>query len=94
MVEPLPDTVVCAFQVLVLRNHGMVALGETIEEAFHFVYNVQYACEIQVQRRRPSRPFFFFFEPQLNLFWWILACLGFPSRGISEMLLPPSKSQA
>uniref|UniRef100_A0A674N1M7 Adducin 3 (gamma) a n=1 Tax=Takifugu rubripes TaxID=31033 RepID=A0A674N1M7_TAKRU len=35
-------------KVLVLRNHGMVALGETIEEAFHFVYNVQYACEIQV----------------------------------------------
>lgn len=94
MVEPLPDTVVCAFQVLVLRNHGMVALGETIEEAFHFVYNVQYACEIQVQPPPTLSAFFFFFEPQLNLFWWILACLGFPSRGISEMLLPPSKSQA
>lgn len=40
---------VCVFQVLVLRNHGVVALGETLEEAFHFVYNVQYACEIQVQ---------------------------------------------
>lgn len=26
----------------------MVALGETIEEAFHFIYNAQYACEIQV----------------------------------------------
>lgn len=37
------------FQVLVLRNHGVVALGETVEEAFHFVYNVQYACEIQVR---------------------------------------------
>ncbi|XP_058497099.1 adducin 3 (gamma) a isoform X3 [Solea solea] len=35
-------------KVLVLRNHGMVALGETIEEAFHYIYNVQYACEIQV----------------------------------------------
>ncbi|KAJ3614722.1 hypothetical protein NHX12_018293, partial [Muraenolepis orangiensis] len=34
--------------VLVLRNHGVVALGETIEEAFHYIYNVQYACEIQV----------------------------------------------
>lgn len=53
----LTRSCVCAFQVLVLRNHGVVALGETIEEAFHFVYNVQYACEIQV------RPFFmcFFF---------------------------------
>ncbi|XP_008280666.1 adducin 3 (gamma) a isoform X2 [Stegastes partitus] len=35
-------------KVLVLRNHGVVALGETIEEAFHYIYNAQYACEIQV----------------------------------------------
>ncbi|EDL01688.1 adducin 3 (gamma), isoform CRA_b, partial [Mus musculus] len=36
-------------KVLVLRNHGMVALGETLEEAFHYIFNVQMACEIQVQ---------------------------------------------
>nr|XP_046188537.1 gamma-adducin-like isoform X1 [Oncorhynchus gorbuscha] len=35
-------------KVLVLRSHGVVALGETIEEAFHYIYNAQYACEIQV----------------------------------------------
>ncbi|XP_015228144.1 PREDICTED: gamma-adducin-like isoform X2 [Cyprinodon variegatus] len=35
-------------KILVLRNHGVVALGETIEEAFHYIYNAQYACEIQV----------------------------------------------
>ncbi|XP_054634663.1 adducin 3 (gamma) a isoform X2 [Dunckerocampus dactyliophorus] len=35
-------------KVLVLRNHGMVGLGETMEEAFHYIYNAQYACEIQV----------------------------------------------
>ncbi|XP_068607087.1 gamma-adducin-like [Brachionichthys hirsutus] len=35
-------------KVLVLRNHGVVALGETIEEAFHYIYNTQFACEIQV----------------------------------------------
>ncbi|XP_049899467.1 adducin 3 (gamma) a isoform X2 [Epinephelus moara] len=35
-------------KLLVLRNHGVVALGETIEEAFHYIYNAQYACEIQV----------------------------------------------
>ncbi|XP_026560527.1 gamma-adducin isoform X1 [Pseudonaja textilis] len=35
-------------KVLVLRNHGVVALGETLEEAFHYIYNVQLACEIQV----------------------------------------------
>uniref|UniRef100_A0A4W5MRG3 Adducin 3 (gamma) a n=1 Tax=Hucho hucho TaxID=62062 RepID=A0A4W5MRG3_9TELE len=37
-------------KVLVLRNHGMVALGETIEEAFHYIYNAQYACEIQREK--------------------------------------------
>eukprot|EP00074_Homo_sapiens_P107021 XP_024303582.1 gamma-adducin isoform X6 [Homo sapiens] len=36
-------------KVLVLRNHGVVALGETLEEAFHYIFNVQLACEIQVQ---------------------------------------------
>uniref|UniRef100_A0A5F8A8E5 Adducin 3 n=1 Tax=Macaca mulatta TaxID=9544 RepID=A0A5F8A8E5_MACMU len=36
-------------KVLVLRNHGVVALGETIEEAFHYIFNVQLACEIQVR---------------------------------------------
>lgn len=41
-------TLCSVHQVLVLRNHGVVALGETIEEAFHFIYNAQYACEIQV----------------------------------------------
>lgn len=45
---------VCAFQVLVLRNHGVVALGETIEEAFHYIYSAQYACEIQVHIAEPS----------------------------------------
>ncbi|MGH0129267.1 UNVERIFIED_CONTAM: hypothetical protein FKN15_051370 [Acipenser sinensis] len=35
-------------KVLVLRNHGVVALGETIEEAFHYIYTAQLACEIQV----------------------------------------------
>ncbi|XP_007665851.1 gamma-adducin isoform X1 [Ornithorhynchus anatinus] len=35
-------------KVLVLRNHGVVALGETVEEAFHYIFNVQIACEVQV----------------------------------------------
>ncbi|EHA99340.1 Gamma-adducin [Heterocephalus glaber] len=35
-------------KVLVLRNHGVKALGETVEEAFHYIFNVQIACEIQV----------------------------------------------
>ncbi|KAM4607821.1 adducin 3 (gamma) b isoform 1-T2 [Polymixia lowei] len=41
-------------KVMVLRNHGLVALGETIEEAFHYVYHSQQACEIQVNALRCS----------------------------------------
>ncbi|XP_069473751.1 beta-adducin isoform X2 [Ambystoma mexicanum] len=35
-------------KVLVLRNHGVVALGESVEEAFYQIFHVQAACEIQV----------------------------------------------
>ncbi|XP_056465335.1 adducin 3 (gamma) b [Gadus chalcogrammus] len=41
-------------KVVVLQNHGLVALGETIEEAFHYVYHSQQACEIQVGALRCS----------------------------------------
>lgn len=35
-------------KVMILRNHGLLALGETVEEAFHYMYHSQQACEIQV----------------------------------------------
>ncbi|XP_073425174.1 beta-adducin isoform X2 [Dendrobates tinctorius] len=35
-------------KVLVLRNHGVVALGESVEEAFYKIFHLQAACEIQV----------------------------------------------
>lgn len=35
-------------KVLVLRNQGLLAFGETIEEAFHYLYHCHQACEIQV----------------------------------------------
>ncbi|XP_071379468.1 adducin 3 (gamma) b [Centroberyx affinis] len=41
-------------KVMVLRNHGLVALGETVEEAFHYIYHSQQACEIQVNALRCS----------------------------------------
>lgn len=31
-----------------LRNHGIVALGESVEEAFYTIYHIQAACQIQV----------------------------------------------
>ncbi|KAM6930627.1 beta-adducin [Xenentodon cancila] len=35
-------------KVLVLRNHGIMALGESVEEAFYTIYHIQAACQIQV----------------------------------------------
>ncbi|XP_010210626.1 PREDICTED: beta-adducin, partial [Tinamus guttatus] len=34
--------------ILVLRNHGVLALGDTVEEAFYKIFHLQAACEIQV----------------------------------------------
>ncbi|XP_056586490.1 alpha-adducin isoform X12 [Triplophysa dalaica] len=36
-------------KVLILRNHGLVSVGETVEEAFYYIHNVVTACEIQVR---------------------------------------------
>ncbi|XP_074640502.1 protein hu-li tai shao-like isoform X3 [Tubulanus polymorphus] len=36
-------------KVMILRNHGAVACGETIEEAFHYARNLMEACETQVR---------------------------------------------
>lgn len=35
-------------QVLILRNHGLVSVGESVEEAFYYIHNLVVACEIQV----------------------------------------------
>lgn len=46
-----------------LRNHGLLAMGETVEEAFHYMYHSQQACEVQVQKKSISfldHTFFFF----------------------------------
>nr|XP_057910437.1 alpha-adducin isoform X3 [Doryrhamphus excisus]XP_057910446.1 alpha-adducin isoform X4 [Doryrhamphus excisus]XP_057910457.1 alpha-adducin isoform X5 [Doryrhamphus excisus] len=36
-------------KVLILRNHGLVTMGETIEEAYYYTHNLVNACEIQVR---------------------------------------------
>lgn len=36
-------------KVMILRNHGAIACGATIEEAFFYLTNVVKACEIQVK---------------------------------------------
>ncbi|XP_010764289.1 alpha-adducin isoform X3 [Notothenia coriiceps] len=36
-------------KVLILRNHGLVTVGATVEEAFYYIHNLVTACEIQVR---------------------------------------------
>ena len=36
-------------KVMILRNHGFVACGESIEEAWKYAFNVINACEVQVR---------------------------------------------
>ena len=35
-------------RVVILRNHGLLTWGETLEEAFMWLWLLQRACEIQV----------------------------------------------
>jgi ribulose-5-phosphate 4-epimerase/fuculose-1-phosphate aldolase len=33
--------------VMILRNHGTLAVGRTVPEAFRWIYNTERACEQQ-----------------------------------------------
>jgi ribulose-5-phosphate 4-epimerase/fuculose-1-phosphate aldolase len=35
-------------KAMILRNHGLLALGETVREAFEIMYYLDCACQIQV----------------------------------------------
>ena len=35
-------------RILVLRNHGVLTVGETIGEAFFWMYRMEMACQYQV----------------------------------------------
>ncbi|MBR8257558.1 class II aldolase/adducin family protein [Burkholderia ambifaria] len=41
---------------MVLRNHGLIAMGETAADAFHEIYFLERACQIQVQALAGNRP--------------------------------------
>ncbi|XP_028359613.1 alpha-adducin isoform X2 [Phyllostomus discolor] len=36
-------------KVLILRNHGLVSVGQSVEEAFFYIHSLVVACEIQVR---------------------------------------------
>ncbi|AIO67689.1 class II aldolase/adducin family protein [Burkholderia oklahomensis] len=38
-----------AGQAAVLRNHGLLAVGRTVAEAFHVIYHLEIACRVQLQ---------------------------------------------
>ncbi len=46
--DKLARTLGPASKILFLRNHGVCALGESIEEAFYLAQNVMSACDSQV----------------------------------------------
>jgi ribulose-5-phosphate 4-epimerase/fuculose-1-phosphate aldolase len=41
---------------LILRNHGLLAVGDTVSDAFLRIYNLQRACEIQVLAQAGGTP--------------------------------------
>lgn len=43
-------------RVMILRNHGLLAVGEAIGEAFFWLYTLQKACEIQVLAQAGGAP--------------------------------------
>ncbi|MDP6565765.1 MAG: class II aldolase/adducin family protein [Alphaproteobacteria bacterium] len=38
-------------RMMILRNHGTLTVGETVEEAFFHMYNLERACAIQIAAR-------------------------------------------
>ena len=43
-------------RVMILRNHGLLAVGKSIGEAFYWLYMLQKACEIQVLAQSGGAP--------------------------------------
>jgi len=41
---------------MILRNHGLLAVGVTVADAFLSIYNLQRACEIQVLAQAGGTP--------------------------------------
>jgi ribulose-5-phosphate 4-epimerase/fuculose-1-phosphate aldolase len=42
--------------VLMLENHGVLAIGETVAEAWHRLYFLERACQVQVLAQSTGRP--------------------------------------
>jgi ribulose-5-phosphate 4-epimerase/fuculose-1-phosphate aldolase len=53
-------------QILILRNHGLLTVGQTAAEAFLLMYVVESACRIQVLAQSGGRPLVMIPEPILQ----------------------------
>jgi ribulose-5-phosphate 4-epimerase/fuculose-1-phosphate aldolase len=42
-------------KAMILRNHGLLALGETVAEAFQLMYYLDCACQIQIDALSNAR---------------------------------------
>ncbi len=42
-------------KAMILRNHGLLALGATVAEAFHVMYYLDCACQIQIDAQAAGR---------------------------------------
>ena len=46
--EPMARDLGSTARAMILRNHGLLALGRTVREAFEVMYYLDCACQIQV----------------------------------------------
>ena len=61
-------------QVLILRNHGLVSVGESVEEAFYYIHNLVVACEIQVGGGHSVRSAAYLGVCSVFIEFWYLFC--------------------
>jgi ribulose-5-phosphate 4-epimerase/fuculose-1-phosphate aldolase len=50
--------------VMILRNHGLLTVGQTVAEAFYLAYYMEKACEIQILAQSTGQPLI---EPPLEV---------------------------
>ncbi|MBW4467336.1 MAG: class II aldolase/adducin family protein [Pegethrix bostrychoides GSE-TBD4-15B] len=43
-------------KVMLMRNHGLLAVGRTVAEAFHLAYYMEKACEVQIRAQSTGSP--------------------------------------
>ncbi|MBI4790214.1 MAG: class II aldolase/adducin family protein [Chloroflexi bacterium] len=46
-----------AYKIVVLRGHGSFAIGQTLDEAFHWTSTLEEACEIALKAKLIDEPF-------------------------------------